>query len=55
MNLTKQQQKQLSDSFYSPKGYWKGESAVDQLHRETGINKPLVRRWLKEQALWQLY
>ena len=55
MSLTKERQKQLSKLFYSPKGYWKGESAVYQLHRETGIDKLLVRWWLRKQALWQLY
>ena len=55
MDLTKKQREQLSALFYSPRGYWKGESAVDQLHRQTGIDKPSVRRWLKRQALWQLY
>ena len=25
------------------------------MHRETDLDKPSVRRWLKRQALWQLY
>ena len=43
-DLTKKQQMQLSKLFYSPSGYWKGESAVDQLHQKTEFDKPLVRR-----------
>ena len=39
---------QLSKLFYSPRGYWKGESTVNQLHLKTKIDKPLVRLWLKK-------
>ena len=28
--------------FYSPQGYWRGESAVDRLHEKTGADKSLL-------------
>lgn len=45
----------LSKLYYSPSGYWRGESAVDHLHDKTKIDKKVIRDWLKKQAIWQIY
>lgn len=41
--------------YYSPKGYWKGVSAIDKLAKEAGTSKKEAREFLKKQALWQIY
>ena len=47
--------KKLKEIYYSTKGYWKGEGAVDRLQEASGIPKTDVRNWLKKQAVWQIY
>ena len=41
--------------YYSPKGYWKGVSAIDKLTKEADVSKEKAREWLKKQTLWQIY
>ena len=41
--------------YYSPKGYWRGKSAVDKLAKTAKVSKTEARKWLKKQAMWQIY
>ena len=45
----------LSKIYYSPKGYWKGISAIDKLAKEAGVSKEKAKEWLKKQTVWQIY
>ena len=45
----------MSKVYYSPRGYWKGKSAIDKLAKEAGVPKEKARKWLKKQTLWQIY
>ena len=45
----------LSKIYYSPKGYWKGLSAISKLASEAGISREKARNFLKKQAIWQVY
>ena len=45
----------LSKIYYSPKGYWKGVSAIDKLAKEAGVSKEKAKAWLKKQTVWQIY
>ena len=45
----------LSKIYYSPKGYWKGVSAIDKLVKESGVSKEKAKEWLKKQTMWQIY
>ena len=41
--------------YYSPKGYWKGYSAVKKLAAAAKVSEDSARSWLKKQAIWQIY
>ena len=45
----------LSKIYYSPKGYWKGVSAIDKLAKEAGVSKKEASAFLKKQTVWQIY
>ncbi len=45
----------MSSIYYSPKGYWKGASAIDKLAKEARVSKEVAKEWLKKQTLWQIY
>ena len=45
----------LKEIHYSPLGYWRGETAVTKLSKETNLSKKTARDWLKKQAVWQIY
>ena len=45
----------LSKIYYSPKGYWKGVSAIDKLAKESGVSKKEASAFLKKQTVWQIY
>ena len=34
--------------YYSPKGYWRGKSAVDKLAKAAKVSKTEARKWLKK-------
>ena len=53
--MTSKQEQVLQKMYYSPRGYWKGEGAVKKLSNHTGFSKEIVRRWLRKQAIWQIY
>ena len=47
--------KKLSRIYYSPKGFWKGLSAVKKLSQEAGVSEDKAKLWLMKQAIWQIY
>jgi len=47
--------KKFHDLYYSPKGYWKGASAIRHLSEKTGADKKTALNWLKKQDIWQIY
>ena len=47
--------KKLEKIYYSPKGYWRGYSAIKRLSTVAGVSEEEAKRWLKKQAMWQIY
>ena len=47
--------KKLEKIYYSPKGYWRGYSAIKRLSTVAGVSEEETKRWLKKQAMWQIY
>ena len=51
----------LADLYYSPRGYWRGQSAIKHLTDAIGTTmgttetQERVHSWLKKQAIWQIY
>ena len=45
----------MSKIYYSPKGYWKGVSAIDKLANDAGVSTKEAGDFLKKQTLWQIY
>lgn len=45
----------LSKIYYSPLGYWRGETAVSKLSAASGVDKKTARKWLRKQPIWQIY
>ena len=46
----------LADLYYSPRGYWKGQSAIKHLcAAAVDVTQERVHSWLKKQAIWQIY
>jgi len=45
----------LSKVYYSPKGYWKGISAIKNLVEAAKVPEETAKQWLIQQALWQIY
>ena len=45
----------LSKIYYSPKGYWKGLTAIKKLASAAKVPKDVAKDWLKKQAIWQIY
>ena len=48
-------QSELSEIYYSTDGYWKGYSAIKKLASAAKVSEEVAARWLKKQALWQIY
>ena len=53
--MTTREEKRLSRLYCSPKGYWKGVSAIKKLAAAARVSEAVTRNWLKKQALWQIY
>ena len=47
--------KQLSSVYYSPRGYWKGLTAIKKLASAAKVSEDVAKDWLKKQAIWQVY
>ena len=45
----------LSKIYYSPKGYWKGLTAIKKLASAAKVPEDVAKDWLKKQAIWQIY
>ena len=45
----------LSKTYYSPRGYWKGLTAIKHLAAATKVSEDVAKDWLKKQAIWQIY
>ena len=41
--------------YYSPKGFWRGNSAIKKLSKEAKVSEKRVLELLKKQAIWQIY
>ena len=47
--------KNLEKIYYSPKGYWRGFSAIKRLSAPAKVSEEEAKNWLKKQAMWQIY
>ncbi|MEW8525348.1 MAG: DDE-type integrase/transposase/recombinase [Candidatus Thiodiazotropha endolucinida] len=45
----------MSRIYYSPRGYWKGLTAVKKLASAAKVPEDVAKDWLKKQAIWQVY
>ena len=45
----------LKRIYYSPKGYWKGLTAIRRLSEEAKVSEAVAKNWLSKQAIWQIY
>ena len=45
----------LKKIYYSPKGYWRGASAIKKLASAAKVDEDTARNWLKKQTIWQIY
>jgi len=41
--------------YYSPRGYWKGVTAIKHLASAAKVPQDAAKEWLKKQAIWQIY
>lgn len=41
--------------YYSPKGYWKGKTAIIKLSEAAGVSEQKAKEWLSKQPIWQIY
>jgi hypothetical protein len=47
--------KSLEKIYYSPKGYWRGVSAIKKLAAAAKVDEETAKNWLKKQVIWQIY
>ena len=47
--------RKLSALYYSPRGYWKGLTAIKKLASAAKVTEQQAKEWLKKQAIWQIY
>ena len=45
----------LTRIYYSPRGYWKGVTAIKHLASAAKVPEDVAKDWLKRQAIWQIY
>ena len=45
----------LSALYYSPRGYWKGLSAIEKLVSAAKVTEQQAKDWLKRPAIWQIF
>ena len=41
--------------YYSPKGFWRGQTAIKRLAKEAKVSEKQALEFLKKQAIWQIY
>ena len=44
----------LAGIYYSPRGYWKGLTAIKKLASAAKVTEQKAKDWLKKQAIWQI-
>ena len=54
-NTSMKPDKKLSAFYYSPRGYWKGLTAIKKLASAAKVTEQQAKDWLKKQAIWQIY
>ena len=54
-NKVHKMERKLSRICYSPRGIWKGLTAVKKLAKEAGVCEDNTKLWLMMQAIWQIY
>ena len=47
--------KKLLAIYYSPRGYWKGLTAIKKLASAAKVTEQQAKDWLRKQAIWQFY
>ena len=45
----------MEQIYYSPIGYWRGNSAIDKLSKAAKVSRKEAKSWLQKQAIWQIY
>jgi len=45
----------MESIYYSPRGYWKGNAAINKLASAAKVKKSTAANWLSKQAIWQIY
>ena len=55
LNTSMKPDKKLSAIYYSPRGYWKGLTAIKKLPSAAKVTEQEAKDWLKKQAIWQIY
>ena len=55
ISYNKMQNNKLPNVYYSPKGFWKGLSAMKKSSQEAGVSEDEAKLWLMKQAIWQIY
>ena len=53
--MMKNLNRKLSSIYYSPRGYWKGITAIKKLATASEVSEIDAQNWLKKQAIWQIY
>ena len=41
--------------YYSPKGFWRGQTVTKTLAKEAKVSEKQALEFLKKQAVWQIY
>ena len=54
-NTSMKPDKKLSAICYSPRGYWKGLTAIKKLASAAKVTEQQAKDLLKKQAIWQIY
>jgi hypothetical protein len=45
----------MEQIYYSPTGFWRGNSAIDKLSKAAKVSRKVAKSWLEKQAIWQIY
>ena len=45
----------MEKNYYSPKGFWRGNSAIKKLSKEAKVSEKQALEFLEKQAIWQIY
>ncbi len=45
----------MESIYYSPRGYWRGKTAIIKLAEAAKVSRDVAENWLERQAIWQNY